>query len=40
MLQPDQAVDDAALSGAKATLRKVIQFRRDARPAQQRLDDD
>ena len=40
MLQPDQAVDDAALSGAKATLRKAIQFRRDARPVEQRLGDD
>ena len=40
MLQPDQAVDDAALQGAKATLRKAIQFRRDARPAEQRVGDD
>ena len=40
MLQPDQAVDDAALQGAKATLRKAVQFRRDTRPAEQRLDDD
>jgi 5-formyltetrahydrofolate cyclo-ligase len=40
VLQPDQAVDDAALQGAKATLRKAILFRRDARPAEQRLDDD
>jgi len=40
VLQPDQAVDDAALQGAKATLRKAIQFRRDTRPAQQRLGDD
>jgi 5-formyltetrahydrofolate cyclo-ligase len=40
VLQPDQAVDDAALSGAKATLRKAIQFRRDARPAEVRLADD
>jgi 5-formyltetrahydrofolate cyclo-ligase len=40
VLQPDQAVDDAALQGAKATLRKAIQFRRDARPLEQRLDDD
>ena len=40
MLQPDQAVDDAALQGAKATLRKAIQFRRDTRPAEQRLGDD
>jgi 5-formyltetrahydrofolate cyclo-ligase len=40
VLQPDQAVDDAALQGAKATLRKAIQFRRDARPAERRLEDD
>jgi len=40
VLQPDQAVDDAALQGAKATLRKAIQFRRDARPAEQRFSDD
>ncbi|HEV2929982.1 MAG TPA: 5-formyltetrahydrofolate cyclo-ligase [Propionibacteriaceae bacterium] len=40
MLQPDQAVDDAALQGAKATLRNAIQFRRDTRPVAQRLDDD
>ena len=40
MLQPDQAVDDAALQGAKATLRKAIQFRRDTRPAEQRERDD
>ena len=40
MLQPDQAVDDAALQGAKATLRKAVLFRRDARPPEQRLDDD
>ena len=40
MLQPDQAVDDAALQGAKSTLRKAIQFRRDARPARQRELDD
>lgn len=40
MLQPDQAVDDAALQGAKSTLRKAIQFRRDARPARQRERDD
>jgi 5-formyltetrahydrofolate cyclo-ligase len=40
VLQPDQAVDDAALQGAKATLRKAIQFRRDTRPAEQRLGDD
>ena len=36
MLQPDQAVDDVALQGAKATLRKAIQFRRDSRSIQQR----
>ncbi len=40
MLQPDQAVDDAALQGAKATLRKAILFRRDSRSSQQRVDDD
>jgi 5-formyltetrahydrofolate cyclo-ligase len=40
VLQPDQAVDDAALQGAKATLRKAIQFRRDTRPAEQRHRDD
>jgi 5-formyltetrahydrofolate cyclo-ligase len=40
VLQPDQAVDDAALQGAKATLRKAILFRRDSRSAEQRLDDD
>ena len=40
MLQPDQAVDDAAIQGAKATLRKAVRFRRDARPLEQRLDDD
>ena len=40
MLQPDQAVDDAALQGAKSTLRKAIQFRRDARPARSRERDD
>jgi 5-formyltetrahydrofolate cyclo-ligase len=40
VLQPDQAVDDAALQGAKATLRKAIQFRRDTRSAEQRLGDD
>jgi 5-formyltetrahydrofolate cyclo-ligase len=40
VLQPDQAVDDAALQGAKATLRKAILFRRDARSSQQRLGDD
>ncbi len=40
VLQPDQALDDAALQGAKATLRKAILFRRDARPSEQRLSDD
>jgi 5-formyltetrahydrofolate cyclo-ligase len=40
MLQPDQAVDDAALQGAKATLRKAIQFRRDSRSLEQRARDD
>jgi 5-formyltetrahydrofolate cyclo-ligase len=40
VLQPDQAVDDAALQGAKATLRKAIQFRRDTRSAEQRHSDD
>jgi 5-formyltetrahydrofolate cyclo-ligase len=40
VLQPDQAVDDAALQGAKATLRKAIQFRRDTRPVDQRHRDD
>ena len=40
MLQPDQAVDDAALQAAKATLRKAIQFRRDTRPIEQRQRDD
>ena len=40
MLQPDQAVDDAALQGAKATLRKAILFRRDSRSSQQRVGDD
>lgn len=40
MLQPDQAVDDAALQGAKSTLRKAIRFRRDARPARSRERDD
>jgi 5-formyltetrahydrofolate cyclo-ligase len=40
VLQPDQAVDDAALQGAKATLRKAIQFRRDIRAAEQRHRDD
>ncbi|HWJ52975.1 MAG TPA: 5-formyltetrahydrofolate cyclo-ligase [Propionibacteriaceae bacterium] len=40
MLQPDQAVDDAALQGAKATLRKAILFRRDSRSSQQRIGDD
>jgi 5-formyltetrahydrofolate cyclo-ligase len=40
VLQPDQAVDDAALQGAKATLRKAILFRRDTRPTEQRHRDD
>ena len=40
MRQPDQAVDDAALQGAKATLRKAVQFRRDSRPDEQRARDD
>jgi 5-formyltetrahydrofolate cyclo-ligase len=40
VLQPDQAVDDAALQGAKATLRKAILFRRDSRSSQQRIGDD
>ena len=40
MLQPDQAVDDAALQGAKATLRKAVKFRRDTRPPEQRFGDD
>jgi 5-formyltetrahydrofolate cyclo-ligase len=40
VLQPDQAVDDAALQGAKATLRKAVRFRRDTRPPEQRLGDD
>jgi 5-formyltetrahydrofolate cyclo-ligase len=40
VLQPDQAVDDVALQGAKATLRKAILFRRDARPLEQRERDD
>jgi 5-formyltetrahydrofolate cyclo-ligase len=40
VLQPDQAVDDAALQGAKATLRKAILFRRDSRSSQQRVGDD
>jgi 5-formyltetrahydrofolate cyclo-ligase len=40
VLQPDQAVDDAALQAAKATLRKAIQFRRDTRPIEQRQRDD
>jgi 5-formyltetrahydrofolate cyclo-ligase len=40
VLQPNQTVDDAALQGAKATLRKAIQFRRDTRPAEQRHSDD
>ena len=40
MLQPDPAVDDAALQAAKATLRKAILFRRDARPLEQRQRDD
>lgn len=40
MLQPDQAVDDVALQGAKATLRKAIQFRRDSRSVAQRERDD
>jgi 5-formyltetrahydrofolate cyclo-ligase len=40
VLQPDQALDDAALQGAKATLRKAIQFRRDTRSPERRLADD
>lgn len=40
MLEPDQAVDDAALQGAKATLRKAVHFRRDARDARSRAADD
>jgi 5-formyltetrahydrofolate cyclo-ligase len=40
VLQPDQAVDSVALQGAKATLRKAIQFRRDTRPPAQRDRDD
>jgi 5-formyltetrahydrofolate cyclo-ligase len=40
VLQPDQAVDDAALQGAKATLRNAIRFRRDARSPDRRLGDD
>ena len=38
--EPDQAIDDAALAGAKRTLRKAILFRRDTRPAEQRTRDD
>ena len=38
--EPDQATDDAALAGAKRTLRKAILFRRDTRPAEQRTRDD
>jgi len=40
VLQSDQAVDRVALQGAKATLRKAIQFRRDTRPIEQRERDD
>jgi 5-formyltetrahydrofolate cyclo-ligase len=40
VLQPDPAVDEAALQAAKATLRKAIQFRRDTRPIEQRQRDD
>ena len=38
--EPDQAIDDAALAGAKRTLRKAILFRRDTRSVEQRTRDD
>jgi 5-formyltetrahydrofolate cyclo-ligase len=38
--EPDQAIDDAAIAGAKRMLRKAILFRRDTRPAERRRSDD
>jgi 5-formyltetrahydrofolate cyclo-ligase len=40
VLESDQTVDETAIHGAKRTLRKAILFRRDMRPAEQRVADD